>query len=203
MTTGKKVLSNRLNAQRSTGPRSMEGRRQSSTNAIKHGLTSRQRLVPASEAAVHQTFCDRIIADAQPEGAIEKEYARLLAHDLWQVSQVQRLKKLQLDQIVSRATRVHTQAGFEPEKERVPLFDEFHLHCLDLLARYDARARRESRSDFHELQRLQAKRKGEPVVPPIPIDLNVAAVETPAAPEQRSQGQAAQGPIITLEQSDG
>jgi hypothetical protein len=38
MTSGRKTVSNRLNAKKSTGPRSASGRLQSSRNAFRHGL---------------------------------------------------------------------------------------------------------------------------------------------------------------------
>lgn len=41
MASDKQLIANRLNAQRSTGPRTLAGKLRSRRNAIKHGLTAR------------------------------------------------------------------------------------------------------------------------------------------------------------------
>ena len=58
MATPKQIEANRLNAQRSTGPKSEEGRRASSMNAFKSGLDSESQTVPgesAEEFAAYRT----------------------------------------------------------------------------------------------------------------------------------------------------
>jgi hypothetical protein len=39
MSSDKKIKANRLNSKKSTGPKSLAGKKRSSLNAIKHGLT--------------------------------------------------------------------------------------------------------------------------------------------------------------------
>ena len=46
MTSEVKIQSNRLNAKRSTGPRTDRGKKRSSVNALKHGLTARTDVIP-------------------------------------------------------------------------------------------------------------------------------------------------------------
>ena|SRR2546425_24097 len=43
------IEANRQNARRSTGPRTPEGKRKSSTNAIKHGLSAQNIVVPRGD----------------------------------------------------------------------------------------------------------------------------------------------------------
>jgi hypothetical protein len=50
MTTMKQIEANRRNAQSSTGPATAEGRKNSSKNAWKHGLTAREVTVDEAEA---------------------------------------------------------------------------------------------------------------------------------------------------------
>lgn len=47
MTTNRKIASNRKNAQKSTGPRSEDGRRRSRANALRHGLAIAIRSDPS------------------------------------------------------------------------------------------------------------------------------------------------------------
>ncbi len=65
-----RLLANRKNAARSTGPKTPEGKEASRANAYKHGLTGSGTVLPEREAAEVQrryvTFC----AEAKPTGEI-------------------------------------------------------------------------------------------------------------------------------------
>ena len=50
MTTEKQNVANRRNTQLSTGPKTAEGKAKSSINALKHGLTAVQILIPSENA---------------------------------------------------------------------------------------------------------------------------------------------------------
>jgi hypothetical protein len=50
------IEANRRNAQQSTGPRSEAGKRTSSLNALRHGLTSRMVVLPTEDLAAYQRF---------------------------------------------------------------------------------------------------------------------------------------------------
>ena len=49
-----KLDSNRRNAKKSTGPKSVEGKRRSSMNALKHGMTARFALLPDEDPAAFE-----------------------------------------------------------------------------------------------------------------------------------------------------
>ena len=65
-----RLLANRANALKSTGPRTVEGKEASRANSYKHGLTGAGTVLPEREAAEVQrryvTFC----AEARPTGEI-------------------------------------------------------------------------------------------------------------------------------------
>jgi len=46
MSNDQQIAANRLNAQRSTGPRTPAGKTRVSSNALKHGLTGREVVLP-------------------------------------------------------------------------------------------------------------------------------------------------------------
>ena len=58
MASSQQLAANRRNAQRSTGPKSEEGRRRSAVNALSHGLSSPQR--SAEDAQAMQSVADLI-----------------------------------------------------------------------------------------------------------------------------------------------
>ena len=51
MATEAQILANRRNAQKSTGPRTREGKAAVSQNAIKHGLLARQAVISSESQA--------------------------------------------------------------------------------------------------------------------------------------------------------
>ena len=59
MTTPAKVEANRRNARKSTGPRTLVGKARSSKNAVRHGLLSRDVLLPDEDPEQFDTFRDK------------------------------------------------------------------------------------------------------------------------------------------------
>ena len=70
--SNKKLEANRRNALRSTGPMSLEGKKQVSRNALKHGLTAEKFVVIGENIKELERFRDRMIEALKPVG-IEQE----------------------------------------------------------------------------------------------------------------------------------
>ena len=92
MSSPARVKANRLNAQRSTGPRTVAGKAKSSLNATKHGLLSRQPLLADEDPADCDELHDRLVEALSPDGAIEE----LLVDDavalLWRLQRLHRVE---------------------------------------------------------------------------------------------------------------
>ena len=71
MSSLKKTIANRANAQKSTGPRTAEGKRASAPNATKHGLFAQNTPVREEDRPAFLEFSDKIQADLQPQGPTE------------------------------------------------------------------------------------------------------------------------------------
>jgi uncharacterized protein YchJ len=88
MATPAQIIANQANAQRSTGPRTVEGRQTSSANAISHGLTSRSAVLPGEDpeeyALFHRAFADRYL----PQDMIEQKMVTELADLEWRLRRV-------------------------------------------------------------------------------------------------------------------
>lgn len=85
MTSERQVAANRLNAQKSTGPRSRNGKLRSRRNALRHGLTAETVLEHAEDPAEYRTFERAIIADFSPASTIERALVVRLASLLWRL----------------------------------------------------------------------------------------------------------------------
>jgi len=79
MTSWKKVLSNRLNAQKSSGPRTQEGKAVSSRNALKHALYARLEALPGEDQAEFRLLLDEFERDWQPVGFQEQQLVEAIA----------------------------------------------------------------------------------------------------------------------------
>ena len=83
MTSLKQIEANRLNAMKSTGPRTEHGKQRSRQNALRHGLTAETVITALEDAAVYQAFEVSIVSDYQPHSATECELVSRLASLLW------------------------------------------------------------------------------------------------------------------------
>lgn len=79
---GDKTRSNRINSQKSTGPKTPAGRESSSKNAVKHGLFAAdvtKHFRTEEESQRYQCFIDGIVKDLDPVGDFETVLARRAA----------------------------------------------------------------------------------------------------------------------------
>jgi hypothetical protein len=74
-----RLRANRLNAQNSSGPKSVEGKKRSCLNATRHGILSQTIHLPEEEMNAYTEFCERYVADLKPVGAVETELANACA----------------------------------------------------------------------------------------------------------------------------
>ena len=88
MASDRTIAANRVNAQKSTGPRSLEGKRRSSQNATKHGLTATQVLIPGEDPAEYETLHQKMLNDYQPEGTAEVQLVERATSLLWRLRRV-------------------------------------------------------------------------------------------------------------------
>jgi hypothetical protein len=76
MTSSKRLIANRANAQRSTGPKSARGKSQSRLNAVKHGLAIPASIIPALAPEI--AHLARILVGAdEPDPAVHEMATRV------------------------------------------------------------------------------------------------------------------------------
>ena len=92
MTTKKQIEANRQNATKSTGPKTPEGKTLSSTNATKHGLLSKQVLLPSESEEEFEELSQGLREDLKPVGALETRLVEDIAADFWRLSRIRRIE---------------------------------------------------------------------------------------------------------------
>ena len=84
--TEAQLSANRENAQLSTGPRTTEGRKRSSLNAYRHGLTGQIIVHTREDQEAFTKHCDGIREALAPVGALEADLAQAIAEDRWRLN---------------------------------------------------------------------------------------------------------------------
>ena len=83
---------NRANAAHSTGPKTEAGKKRSSLNAYRHGLTGQTIILPAEDLDAYQAFTRTFFNDYKPVGTIEKQLVQSLADTSWRLNRVAALE---------------------------------------------------------------------------------------------------------------
>ena len=86
MTSLRQIKSNRRNAQKSTGPRTQNGKQRASQNAFRHGLTAETVIRLLENPADYRAFEQAVTADFDAETAVEHELVLRLASLLWRLA---------------------------------------------------------------------------------------------------------------------
>jgi hypothetical protein len=92
MASERQTAANRSNSQLSTGPRSVEGKARIAANAMKHGLTGKQMILPGEDPAEFDAFRSDLITDLAPEGALEEILAEKIVADVWRLRRIPQLE---------------------------------------------------------------------------------------------------------------
>jgi hypothetical protein len=211
----KRIAANIRNAQLSTGPRTCAGKAKVSMNALRHGLTSHQVILPNENSDEFESFRSELLTSLAPDGALETFYAEKIVTDIWRVRRVpvleaalycrglkestvererstcsryvktdlQRLLELPETEKVAECDReAHAQAkerlnhalsGFyELPFELTRVLEKFARQFMNLL-RHENALSHSITKNLHELQRLQAARRGQHVAAPSVVDVNI------------------------------
>src|ERR1700722_1262104 len=86
MVSEKQLEANRRNAEKSTGPRTTEGKSNSSRNNLRHGLTGHISLLPTEDREAHDAFCNERIDSFSPEPPMDTQTALSIAEDSWRLN---------------------------------------------------------------------------------------------------------------------
>ena len=92
MASDKKAESNRRNALKSTGPRTPEGKDAVRLNALRHGLLSRETLLPGEDEEALRGLGERLRDELQPVGEFENLLVDRIVSAYWRLSRLGRVE---------------------------------------------------------------------------------------------------------------
>jgi len=178
--SSRKIEANKRNAKKSTGPKTVAGKKRVSKNATKHGFYSKHLLVQHQDGEENQGEYDdfeaEVVKHFQPVGWLEKNWVDKIVVWSWRLRRVIRSESGQIarslaehsyDVQQSRAADAE-EPGFEPSNN--PEVDAMTDHLFftsdgrENQLRHEAMINRQLNHAIAELERSQARRKGESTV---------------------------------------
>ena len=179
MATEAQILVNRRNVQKSTGPRTPEGKTIVSQNAVKHGLSARLDVISSESQADFDLYCDRMLAELAPVGPMESTLAERIVSLSWRLKRAGRIQNqtinaLDADKTSSPLAKL-TQSLFSKAQNQSPpdpsacdadlalgrmaIKDFSNARVLERLLMYERRIEHSLYRTILELQRLHLIRK--------------------------------------------
>jgi hypothetical protein len=92
MTSDKKADANRRNALKSTGPKTPEGKAAVRLNAVKHGLLSREIVLPGEDETALKGLGERLQDEWQPVGEMEGMLVEQIIAAVWRLRRLRRVE---------------------------------------------------------------------------------------------------------------
>ena len=144
-----------------TGPKTLQGRERSSRNAIKHGLTSNRMFVFDNESPEKWQALLRVWTDKlQPRDEAEMCVVLDIAHAQWKLRRARTYESALMDAEMEEQAET-LEARYEEVDEGIRQASAFKSlsddsRALDLLHRYETRARRAFERGLATLEKLRA-----------------------------------------------
>jgi hypothetical protein len=158
----KQHQANQLNALRSTGPVTTEGKAAVRLNALRYGLRARSLLLPGEDPAEFERLFAGLEADWRPQNQTERLLVEQMAVAQWKLARLETGESSLLEQTMTA---------------------EKQLALLDRFSVQRARLERSFSNGMRELQRLRAKQN--PAPRPQPQAPVVSKPQPPAPGGQR------------------
>jgi hypothetical protein len=163
MATIKQIQANRLNSQKSTGPRSAEGKAASSQNALKSGIDSQSQIIRGEDPAALDALAAQYLLDHQPQSASERALVDILIDSEWTLRRLRKteahLWEYQFASLALSHKRVHPDKPFPKDQ----MLGEAFQNTADTFSRLERRRQNLQRA-YHrtllDLREIQESRRG-------------------------------------------
>jgi hypothetical protein len=182
MASPRQIEANQRNAKLSHGPQTVAGKAAAAKNSLQHGLLSEEAILPGESASDYARFAETLYVELQPIGELESALVGRIGGLLWRLKRVGRLEAgilmwehaelsdLTLYDEPVRASRYIFGDGDMTTQGRIY---SRGADSLAKLSRYERSIDKSLYKALHELERLQAARKGKHVPAPVVVDVEV------------------------------
>ncbi len=175
MATEAQIIANRRNAQKSTGPRTPDGKAAVSQNPVKHGLTAATDVINTESKADFDLYHDRLLAELAPDSSMESMLAERVVSLSWRLKRICFIQNQTIDALntpkppnpLTRLAESYIYKGNQKPSEssphlalgRLAIKDFSNERVLDRLLMYERRIEHSLYKTILELQRLNLVKK--------------------------------------------
>jgi len=153
-----------MNALKSTGPKSKEGKAIASQNAIRHGLLSQDLILKDESLEEFDLFRQGLYQSLSPIGRLEEILVEKIVSAGWRFRRLIKVEKSLFDEEDEYALS---------KPEFSDAFRRSGGSHMQILSRYESGIEKSFYKAIHELQRIQAMRMGQAVMVPIALDISL------------------------------
>jgi len=179
MVSETQILANRRNAQKSTGPRTIEGKATVSQNAVQHGFSARQDVIGSERQADFDQYRDQLLAELDPASPMESMLAERIVGLSWRLKRICSIQNQAIDALnadntpspLAKLTKsLFFKGKYQPHDDtsesatalalgRLAIKDFSNARVLDRLLMYERRIENSLYKTLLELQRLNLVKK--------------------------------------------
>lgn len=171
-----KISQKQLNANRQNsklgGVKTEEGKTAIKYNAIKHGLLSKEVLLEGEDETTLVEISTRLQMELEPQTELELVLIDRITANVWRLRRVMQIEREMIDDDMS--DMVFSLSLGKKTLGGALSYDFANNDTYGKLIRYEASIERGIYKALHELQRLQAARNGEKVLPPVAVDMDIS-----------------------------
>jgi hypothetical protein len=187
MATDKQIAANRLNALKSTGPKTPEGRVAVRLNGVKHGLYAETLvLLPGESESDFTALLGSYEAEHQPATPTEEALVQQLTMAMWRLLRLYHAEAAFLARERKSRAEWHSEAKLD-DRTLTGMAINSNRDTVSTFRRQEASLERTFYRAMHELQRLRAKRPAKLALDPQPAvadtqDPEISNIPTPDHP---------------------
>jgi hypothetical protein len=160
MSTPHRTEINRANSQHSTGPKTEFGKKKSSLNALRHGLTGQIVVMPTEDLEAYQSHLKSFTDEYDPQGATEAHLVQALADTSWRLNRVAALETNLLTLGVTHPTGIDASQQIQDAMSIVAAL-ESQSKALANLSMHSQRLSRQFERTVMQLRDLQKTRRAQ------------------------------------------
>jgi len=180
MSSEARIVANRLNAQKSTGPRTAEGKAAVAQNAVKHGLSAQCDVIRGENQEEFNQYREEVFWELNPAGVMQSRLTERIVSLAWRLRRAERLQNEAFDALLAKETSsplamfTRSLRGKEqdagdsggcdgdPALAQTVVRDFANSRVLDRLLMYERRIESSLYRTMNELQKLQRTQDQEP-----------------------------------------
>jgi hypothetical protein len=172
MISKKQMMANQRNSKKG-GVKTESGKEISKYNAVKHGILCKESLLEDEDSEAFVQLKEGLFLELDPIGELEIVLVDRIIANIWRLRRSLYVEKEAMQYSKIRARDEEALLDFtRGQAEKRSIRDMIGNESIVLIQRYETTIERSLFKTLHELQRIQATKRGEVSIGSVSIDVN-------------------------------